>query len=85
MEGFLLPGTPDEMEHLAGLREAVCKACPLYKKKYGIIPICNNKLYLNPSTNDVSVEPKEGYKRGCGCSIEYRVHNPNVHCVCGKW
>lgn len=85
MENISLPGTPDELENLAKLRMNICKKCPLYKNKYLVFPICNSNLYLNPKTNDVSTSPKDGYIRGCGCSLEYRTNNPKIHCVCGKW
>ena len=84
-EDFSLPGIPDSIEDLAAARLAICKKCPLYKMKYGVIAVCNSKLYLNKTNGDVSTTPKEGYREGCGCSIEYRVHNPTLHCVCGKW
>ena len=84
-EDISLPGTPDEINELVKIREKICKSCPLYKMKYGFIAICNSKLYLNKENNDVSTVPKEGYRQGCGCSIEYRVQNPKLHCVCGKW
>jgi hypothetical protein len=48
-------------------RLRICYMCPLYSKKYG--GICNNKLFLNPITGDVSLSKKEGYKQGCGCRI----------------
>lgn len=83
-EGIGCPGEPD-MKDLARIRMNICKRCPLYKNKYFLFPVCNEKLYLNPITNDVSTTPKEGYRRGCGCNLEYRTLNPTQHCINGKW
>ena len=63
-------------------REQICKECPIYEPYKGI---CNPKLYLNPDTGDVSTTPKNGYIRGCGCMISYKLKNPNNHCTVGKW
>ena len=47
--------------------------------------MCNAKLYVNPETNDVSTEPKEGYIKGCGCHLEWKIKNINSKCPAGKW
>lgn len=78
------PGEP-KSESLEKSRMAICKRCPLYKNKYYLFPTCNERLYLNPNTNDVSTHKKEGYIQGCGCNLTYRTANPNQHCVCKKW
>ena len=74
-----------EIEQLAASRMRICKKCPLYKLKWYIIPVCNNKLYMNPDTKDVSTSEKKGYIRGCGCNLEYRTMNPKMHCLCKRW
>lgn len=74
-----------DMSSLIESRIAICKKCPLYKRKYMIVAYCNEKLYLNPKTNDVSTYPKDGYIKGCGCTIEYKANNLNNHCPCKKW
>ena len=60
----------------------ICKQCPIYSPNRGI---CNPKLWLNPSTNEVSISNKEGYFRGCGCNVIIRSKNLNNHCIAGKW
>jgi hypothetical protein len=40
-------------------RLKVCYSCPLYSSKFG--GMCNNKLWLNPNTGDVSIYPEDGY------------------------
>ena len=50
-------------------REKICKKCPICDLDNWI---CNAKLYLNPETNDVSIIPKEGYIKGCGCILKYK-------------
>lgn len=64
-------------------RFEICKKCPLYSIKYG--GICNNKLYVNFETNDVSTEPLEGYVNGCGCILSSKLKNPNQICHLGRW
>lgn len=49
-------------------RLSICKTCPLYAND-----ICSSYLYLNPRTNDVSTEPKQGYYKGCGCKISIKI------------
>ena len=63
-------------------RLRICESCPIYSSARGL---CNPNLYLNPETNDVSSKPKEGYIKGCGCYIKFKMKNINNHCVAGKW
>jgi hypothetical protein len=63
-------------------RTNICKKCPICDLDNWV---CNGKLYLNPETNDISVSPKEGYIKGCGCAILYKVKNPSKHCPAKKW
>jgi hypothetical protein len=63
-------------------RTNICKKCPICDLDKWV---CNGKLYLNPETNDVSISPKEGYIKGCGCAILYKVKNPSKHCPAKKW
>ena len=65
-------------------RIKICKRCPLYKLKFGE-EICNHKLYLNPKTNDVSTEQKDGYIKGCGCLLKSKTPILEAHCPVDKW
>ena len=64
-------------------RLKICYQCPLYSKKFG--GLCNNKLWLNIETGDVSLTPQKGYKRGCGCRLSAKTTLPNAMCPIGKW
>lgn len=64
-------------------RLKVCYSCPLYSTKFG--GLCNSRLWLNPNTGDVSTTKQEGYKRGCGCKLSYKVKNVDNKCPVGKW
>lgn len=64
-------------------RLKICYQCPLYSTKFG--GICNNKLWLNIETGDVSVIEKPNYRRGCGCRINAKTRLPNAACPLGKW
>ena len=47
--------------------------------------MCNAGLYLNPETNDVSIEPKKGYIKGCRCHLKWKIANKKSKCPAGKW
>ena len=64
-------------------RLKICYMCPLYSNKFG--GLCNNKLYLNVLTGDVSTSAKEGYKPGCGCRLQAKTTLPAAKCPVGKW
>lgn len=61
----------------------ICYQCPLYSSK--LDGICNNKLWLNIQTGDVSTIQKDGYKRGCGCRVKAKTRLVNATCPLGKW
>lgn len=54
-------------EEISKNRLKICYACPLYSTKLG--GVCNNRLWLNPNTGDVSSTPKPGYQNGCSCRL----------------
>lgn len=64
-------------------RLQICHTCPLFAKVLG--GLCNSQLWLNPNTGDVSTEPKDGYKRGCGCRVNAKTRLTNAQCPLGKW
>lgn len=70
-------------EEIATKRIQICYSCPLYSQKLG--GKCNNKLWYNPNTGDVSTEQKDGYKKGCGCILKSKVRATNAKCPIGKW
>lgn len=70
-------------EDMSNNRLKICYACPLYSTKMG--GICNNKLWLNVNTGDVSNEKKKDYKRGCGCILSAKTRLANATCPLGKW
>ena len=53
-------------------RTIICRKCPICDNER---EICNAHLYLNPDTNDVSTESKEGYIKGCGCHLKWKIAN----------
>lgn len=61
----------------------ICEVCPLFVNRNG--GICNSSLWLNVETGDVSSTPKDGYKKGCGCLLQYKVKGENAKCPVGKW
>lgn len=63
-------------------RTIICRKCPICDNER---KICNAHLYLNPDTNDVSTESKEGYIKGCGCHLKWKIANIKSKCPAGKW
>lgn len=65
------------------IRMNICKECPIFSPKYG--GLCNEKLYINPDTDDISITEKKGYVQGCGCRLLAKTTLPDEKCVAGKW
>lgn len=63
-------------------RLRICERCGIYDSER---KICNGDLYINPENNDVSVNRKQGYFKGCNCYIPRKVLNTNAKCPAGKW
>lgn len=62
-------------------RLKLCKKCPLNNNG-----ICNQRLFYNPKTGDVSKLPKgSDYVSGCGCKLKYKVRSKVEKCPAGKW
>lgn len=70
-------------EDLSRNRLQICHRCLLYSSKFG--GICNDKLYMNPNTGEISTEPKDGYKKGCSCRLKAKTRLANAKCPLGKW
>lgn len=64
-------------------RMKICKKCPIYSPVLG--GVCNRKLYLDPKTGDISIEKRQGYIRGCGCSLRLKTTVASEECPAGKW
>lgn len=64
-------------------RLSICYSCPIYSNRFG--GLCNDKLWLNPNTGDVSTVKKEKYKNGCGCRLQAKTRLPDAKCPLGKW
>lgn len=63
-------------------RYSICRSCPICDQENGL---CNGKLYLNPTNNDVSIIPKPGYIKGCGCVLELKIPKEKSKCPAKKW
>lgn len=83
----IIKGHVNEMlglnKDISEVRMNICKACPIFSPKFG--GMCNRKLWLDPKTNDVSFEEKEGYIRGCGCKLPQKTSVIDEFCNAGKW
>lgn len=85
--GQIIEGTINNVfnknENLQQERMKICYKCPLYSSKFG--GQCNNRLWLNVETGDISLVRQQGYIRGCGCVLNSKTRVPEAHCPAGKW
>ncbi len=72
-------------QNLSDIRMNICRECPLFKVIPVAGPICNNRLYLNVQTGDISETPKTGYRKGCGCRLQAKTRLDKAMCPLGKW
>lgn len=68
---------------IKNIRLNICKKCPLYTPRFG--GMCNNKLWYNVNSGDVSITYKDGYIRGCGCRLQAKTTLVDEKCPAGKW
>lgn len=61
----------------------ICKQCPLWKETENG-PICDPGKWIN-SDGKLSLFPRKGYTKGCGCLLNRKTLDPNSHCVVNKW
>lgn len=71
-------------QQLSEKRLLICKVCPLYSTSVAGF-ICNKELTLNPTTNEISLDNKPGFYRGCNCRLEAKTRLPDAHCPAHKW
>lgn len=85
--GKIITGHLNELlglnKDLSEERLKICKKCPIYSNKFG--GLCNNKLYIDPKTNKISIYKKDGYVKGCGCRLQAKTTILNEKCIIGKW
>ena len=86
--GDIIKGHTNELlglnKDISKARLEICKKCPLYKETLAGA-ICNNKLWLNPETGDISKVEKDNYLRGCGCRLAAKTTISYMVCPVGKW
>lgn len=75
----------NDLSDFAKKRLAICKECLLYKNDPEKGPICNPAKYMSPDGKEISYFKKEGWIKGCGCLINFRVIQQNSKCVAKKW
>lgn len=68
------------MGDFAKKRKEICDKCLLNTND-----VCNNSLYLNQETNELSFVKKPGYEKGCGCYLPSKQKNEYTHCPLKKW
>lgn len=68
---------------VASERMEICKKCPLFLNELG--GRCNPRLYLDPTTEQISVSKKPGYFKGCGCRLKAKTTVLSNHCPAKKW
>ena len=85
--GDILNGHLNELlgtnKDFSEVRMSICRQCPLFLNITG--GICNSRLWLNTETGDVSMQPKDDYKNGCGCRLQAKTTLTKANCPVGKW
>lgn len=85
--GNIVKGHANELlglnKSLQESRMDICKKCPLFKQVAG--GICNPSLWLNPKTEEISNNKKDGYVKGCGCRLRAKTTLVKSHCPARKW
>lgn len=71
-------------EELYNQRIEICRKCKLITKDAIFGEKCNSNLYLNPITDNISLVPKEGFYRGCGCILNLKCRVPQAQCPIKK-
>lgn len=76
-----LMGVGDEkVERMSEIRASICNVCPLKNGN-----TCSTNKYIHPETKDVSLTPKPGYKKGCGCRLSAKQKSRNSECPAKFW
>lgn len=74
------------MDDLFESRMEICRRCPLYKIDSVYGPVCNKRLYISEEDKlTVTTWPRAGFKKGCGCKLNWKAKNANAHCIVNKW
>lgn len=84
----ILDGHTNEMlglnKDISKPRMRICKKCQLYKVTI-LGPVCNDKLWLNQETGEISTKWLDGFKNGCGCRLNAKTTLHNASCPLDKW
>lgn len=85
--GNIIEGHVNEVfklnQDIAEKRLSICKVCPIYSERFG--GTCNNKLWFNPKTNEISLDEKDNFVRGCGCRLKAKTTLADESCPADKW
>lgn len=72
------------MEKFAEERLEICRNCPIMRMtEYGMK--CDDRKWISPDGKEGSFFKRDGWKKGCGCMLQYKVKNQTNHCVAGLW
>ena len=72
------------MEKFAEERLEICKKCPIMRMtEYGMK--CDDRKWISPDGKEGSFLKKDGWKKGCGCMLQYKVRTQTNHCIAGLW
>jgi len=72
------------MEKFVEKRLEICSNCPIMRiTEYGMK--CDDRKWISPDGKEGSFFKKDGWKKGCGCILNYKVRNASNHCVIRLW
>lgn len=72
-------------EDLYRKRIEICHLCKIINRGTIFGDVCSSSLFLNPITDEVSTEEKEGFIQGCGCVLASKTRVKEAHCPARKW
>ncbi len=76
----------DKNKSIQRPRLEICNKCPLkHTNTFWGWEECNPHAYINPQTDEFSLEAKPGYVKGCGCKLLQKTSVPGEKCPANKW
>ena len=69
---------------LVNKRLEICKQCPLYKESPRYGPVCDSSKFISKDGTKWSYFKKDGYIRGCSCTLKPKASRLSNHCIINK-
>ena len=73
------------MEEFVNERLEICKKCPIALNDKTVGLKCDSRKWVSPDGKESSIFFKEGWTKGCGCIIRFKIAQINNHCPAKFW